>query len=344
MATQYGPWATAINVGRNPQLSPFWRRRLTMLVPTSQTSPVLSRRHLLWLGVAGALMLLLPTLRATPAAADDKKPVTLGKKRPPLDPNEDCLSIAPSPFYANMKDSELVAKIGLTPEQRKQLDALAEKNWSDRMAADRKALEKLQMASKDLQSMPKAKQEEIGKRLWPDYEREEKQRREQNKKYMRKTIEAMLTPQQLQKVKDLAYPELVFCTMQDAKAIKEIGASAEQKEAAHDLGVEALRRCRQVVFDKVDPWLAVFNPEQQTKLKEVAQRRIDTQVATRNAGVGVVEMAGGFGAELLVGGEDLIPAYPELASSLVRHRLRFSEEQETRLRNLVAKVPGARRN
>ena len=67
-----------------------------------------------------------------------------------------------------MKDSELVAEIGLTPQQCKQLDALAEKNWSDMMARERKANEKLQKTIKDLQSMPKAKHEEISKRLWPD--------------------------------------------------------------------------------------------------------------------------------------------------------------------------------
>ena len=44
MTNPYGPWATAIDAGRNPQLSSFWRQRLTMLVPASQTSPVLSRR------------------------------------------------------------------------------------------------------------------------------------------------------------------------------------------------------------------------------------------------------------------------------------------------------------
>ena len=57
MAHQYGPWATAINVGQNPQLSAFWRRRLTMLMSTSQTSPVLSGRNVLWLGV-GVLLTL----------------------------------------------------------------------------------------------------------------------------------------------------------------------------------------------------------------------------------------------------------------------------------------------
>ncbi|MEN6406591.1 MAG: carboxypeptidase-like regulatory domain-containing protein [Thermoguttaceae bacterium] len=74
MANQYGPWATLIDAGGNPQLSSFWRRRLTMLVPTSQTSPALSRRNLLWLGVAAMLTVFLPTLRSASVIADDQKP------------------------------------------------------------------------------------------------------------------------------------------------------------------------------------------------------------------------------------------------------------------------------
>jgi Tol biopolymer transport system component len=72
MPNQYGPWATTIDAGGNPELSTFWRRRLTMLAPTSSTSPVLSRRSVLCLGAAGAATMLLPTLRA--AVADDKEP------------------------------------------------------------------------------------------------------------------------------------------------------------------------------------------------------------------------------------------------------------------------------
>ena len=71
MSNQYGPWATLIDAGGNPQLSAFWRRRLTMLVPTSQTSPVLSRRNLLWLGAAAVLTGVLPTFRLAPAEADE---------------------------------------------------------------------------------------------------------------------------------------------------------------------------------------------------------------------------------------------------------------------------------
>ena len=62
MAQHYGPWATSINACGNPQLSTFWRRRLTMLASASQTSFVLSRRNLFWLGAAALLMLALPTI------------------------------------------------------------------------------------------------------------------------------------------------------------------------------------------------------------------------------------------------------------------------------------------
>jgi hypothetical protein len=69
MTNQYGPWASLIDAGGNPQLSAFWRRRLTMLVLTSRTSPTLSRRNLLWLVAAAVLTLVLPTFR--PAVGQD---------------------------------------------------------------------------------------------------------------------------------------------------------------------------------------------------------------------------------------------------------------------------------
>jgi SecD/SecF fusion protein len=82
MVRQYGPWATSIGACGNPQLSTFWRRRLTMLVSASQTSPVLSRRNALWLTAAAALMLLPPTLYAAPAAAREKPGVLVYQLSP----------------------------------------------------------------------------------------------------------------------------------------------------------------------------------------------------------------------------------------------------------------------
>ena len=74
MATNYGPWATPINAGMNPQLSAFWKRRLKMLVPTSQANQALSPRNLLWLTLVGAVFIALPTFRTGSAAAEDEKP------------------------------------------------------------------------------------------------------------------------------------------------------------------------------------------------------------------------------------------------------------------------------
>jgi hypothetical protein len=73
MTNPYGPWATAINAGRNPQLSAFWRQRLTMLVPVSRTSPVLSPRSLLGLVAAAVLVWVLPTFHVAPAVAEQEK-------------------------------------------------------------------------------------------------------------------------------------------------------------------------------------------------------------------------------------------------------------------------------
>jgi Tol biopolymer transport system component len=80
MANQYGPWASSLGACGNPQLSAFWRQRLTKLVPTSQASPTLSRRSLLCLGAAGAATVLLPTLRSTTATADEERSAEQGQK------------------------------------------------------------------------------------------------------------------------------------------------------------------------------------------------------------------------------------------------------------------------
>ena len=73
MTTPYGPWATAIDAEWSPQLSSFWRQRLTMLVPASQTSPVLSRRNLLGLVAAAFFTCALPAFLAAPAVAEQEK-------------------------------------------------------------------------------------------------------------------------------------------------------------------------------------------------------------------------------------------------------------------------------
>ncbi len=82
MPNLYGPWATSMDAGWSPQLSTFWRRRLTMLVSASQTSAALSRRNLFWLVAAALLALLPPTLYAAPAAVKGKPGVLIYQIEP----------------------------------------------------------------------------------------------------------------------------------------------------------------------------------------------------------------------------------------------------------------------
>ena len=77
MANQFGPWATSIEIGGRPQLSAFWRRRMSMLVRASQTSSVPSGRTVLCLALLSALTIAFPIVRVTLAApAEDSHSLT----------------------------------------------------------------------------------------------------------------------------------------------------------------------------------------------------------------------------------------------------------------------------
>jgi hypothetical protein len=106
MFSQYGPWATPIGAGGNPQLSAFWRQRMTKLVPASQTSPTLSRRTVLCLGAAGLLTGVLPTLHAATAQADTETSPP-GKYKPSAGRIYLIAHLKTKPIGANPKEDAL---------------------------------------------------------------------------------------------------------------------------------------------------------------------------------------------------------------------------------------------
>lgn len=73
MSNSFGPWTTAMTMSSPQRLSTFWKKRLTMLLPTSRTAAVLSRRGILSLVAAGVLACLLPTFRHAPVQAQPQK-------------------------------------------------------------------------------------------------------------------------------------------------------------------------------------------------------------------------------------------------------------------------------
>ncbi len=69
MNNSFGPWTTAMTMSSPQRLSTFWKRRLTMLLPTSRTSVGLTRPAILGIVAAGLLACLLPTFRHAPVQA-----------------------------------------------------------------------------------------------------------------------------------------------------------------------------------------------------------------------------------------------------------------------------------
>jgi WD40 repeat protein len=71
MTTSFGPWTTAMHVGSNPQLSAFWKRRITRLLQVGRTHATVTRLTVcLLLGLA-AVVCVVPTLCLT---AEDRLP------------------------------------------------------------------------------------------------------------------------------------------------------------------------------------------------------------------------------------------------------------------------------
>jgi HEAT repeat protein len=88
MRSSFGPWATAVEVGRGPGLSTFWRRRLAMLHSTSQSRPSLTRRMALWLVATGAVACALPTFRGFSAATRAEESQATAAQRAQVSPAE----------------------------------------------------------------------------------------------------------------------------------------------------------------------------------------------------------------------------------------------------------------
>lgn len=73
MTRTFGPWATAINTGSNPQLSRFWRRRLTQLPAVSQSRNATAWTMRAVVAAATVVLLGVPTLRDLAVSAEEKE-------------------------------------------------------------------------------------------------------------------------------------------------------------------------------------------------------------------------------------------------------------------------------
>jgi Tol biopolymer transport system component len=78
--TSFGPWTTSISPGPVLKLSAFWKRRMTLLHPSSLSNPKLTWPALLVLLAVGVVAGLLPAMCDAPVLAEPKGEAAAKKK------------------------------------------------------------------------------------------------------------------------------------------------------------------------------------------------------------------------------------------------------------------------
>jgi hypothetical protein len=316
MANKYGPWATLIDVGGNPQLSAFWKRRLTMLVPASRTSPILSRRHLLLLAAVGILACILPTVFFTPATAQEKKPTqendTLTKPGVSIvtfsgPPGGDHIYI---PVYIsfNLSSEANRKRLNITDEQATKLREIST-NYENLMKSMRNEMKK------------SAPTEQAAK------QRENQAKLEDARKAIRKQIEEFLSPEQLAAMRKeglglqagviIAYPRLqerIGLTDEQKKQLSALLNSTEQK-AINDRFVS-------LVEENSKKMLAVITPQQWDELQRIAGDSSEGYYAFAVSGMSAWSFPGTEIEEL---------QYPETFQ-----KLNISAQQQAKLKDIIA--------
>jgi hypothetical protein len=140
----------------------------------------------------------------------------------------------------------------------------------------------------------------------------------------RKQIEAVLTPVQLQAIREITFPELAIGLLYDAKVRKEIAFGPDQQERFRRLARERLSRFQDEYLTQAEKIWGLMTPPQQTALVDVVKRQGPTSA--------VLSLA----YELGFDPDAMSLAYPMLAEPPVRERLKLSAEQEKQLQAIMA--------
>jgi hypothetical protein len=105
MNRAFGPGATAMNREVNPQLSTFWRRRLTRLPTLSRSNPAMTRPTVAAIVVTALAIGLMPTLYGPAASAEAGKAIAAAQPDR-KQPSENAAKKMPLPAAAAQGDAE----------------------------------------------------------------------------------------------------------------------------------------------------------------------------------------------------------------------------------------------
>jgi hypothetical protein len=235
-------------------------------------------------------------------------PMWVAVPKPSADPHAET-TVPASAAYAMIWRPECQEEIGLSVEQKK---ALLEINAKRVAEAKAHAEQFKQLSSEEQQAKVKT---------WAGKPSPWSQQFDND---IRKEIEAVLTPRQLQAFKDYCFPMYAIGLVYDAEVRQEIGFGQEQADRFRGVAKERFRRFQQESLGRNEKIWSLLSPQQQKELPGVVKRQGPTSA--------VLSLAGELGFSL----DATVPGYPMLTEAPVRERLKLNAEQEKQLGTIMA--------
>ncbi|WP_146531223.1 hypothetical protein [Novipirellula artificiosorum] len=221
----------------------------------------------------------------------------------------------PSATYAMIWQPQWQEEIGVSAEQRKTLLAI---NTSALAEASDQAVGFKKLS-------PEQQQAEV--KSWAG--KSAPWRRKLDNK-IRVQIESVLTPQQLQTLRDFSFPRYAVGSLYDAETRREIDVSPHQEDQLRRIAEERLALLQAVSIDQAGKQWGMLTPVQQASLPELVKCQGPTSA--------ILSIAWELGFDL----DRLVPGYPMLAAAPVREHLGLSAAQEEQL-NAITEESAARR-
>lgn len=220
-------------------------------------------------------------------------------------------AVVPSASYAMIWQMEWQNELGLSAEQKQALLAVRDKASAD-----------IERHTEYFKSLPpeerEAEVESWGGKPSPW--------RQQLDDEIRSQIEPVLTPLQLQTLKDFSFPIHAVGLLYDAEVRHEIDFGPDQENRFRHVVKERLARFQEEYLQQAVEIWALLNPQQQADLSDVVKRQGPTSAA--------LAVAYHLGFDI----DALGLSYPLLAELPVRERLGLSVEQDRQLQAVMADV------
>jgi len=216
---------------------------------------------------------------------------------------------APCAAYAPVWEPAWQEDLGLSDAQKRSLEAIRAQAGSE-----------VERQSEQFQKLSPAEQKAMAQR-WAGKPAPWRQRLDKD---VCRQIEAVLTPQQAQTIREFAFPAYAVGLLYDEQTRRAIGFAAEQEDRFRRIAFERLARFQEMSMERAEKLWEMLTPEQKAALPEVVRRQGPTSA--------VLSIAWELGFDL----DRWVPGHPMLSAAPVRRRLGLRPEQERSLDSLAA--------